>query len=614
MATSKDPILGLINYILDIKPYHSKIAEILIDFLGNDLVDVTIAESFEIAGTFVYDAHDQFSCNIGYGTLPWGEGSPVPSLINDTTITGYITGDGFSQAYPIVYINPFFDRFYIIGNHVAEFPVDSIMSIHGAPKNNGNWKVVSAQHITGEPTPPVDIIDITEIHATFDSPLHETLPIIYVDPITLEFTIAGDLEAHYGVGNSFTVTDSVNPYNGQTWQILTSTNPTFTVTAVNTVTKELTIAGNQTAYFNSPYFNIGSDFIYTLLTGQASLSWVVTTVALSGPDTVITVSDPTNILVDPNLDPNNGTLRTNYFIVQVEHVTDPTPDGVMIPSFNPFLQFPIVALTVVTDRFTVTGNETVIFGASTFFDVQGSTGNDGRWTITSVTFDGINNVTRVFGTFDEMTPLTDPVDGGVEVTEFSNWDLPQLCKTASSTTTQAFIGEYLVFELGTEISFFDFIHVPNPYATIDVPWGGDDVVPIIGGNQGTQRFFVNGDISGDLTLGNVIVVSESTGNDGVYHISAIVYNGMTLETEITVIEAIPSAVFDGSLEYSFSAVAPWDVYGYDTLTTLTETVTIVPSHNLDAGGFIDSWDYNFWDVGGWDETLPQIVFRHGPPA
>lgn len=49
MATSikvNDPVQGLISYVLDVKPYHTKIAEIIVEYIYNDNLNVTMTEVF----------------------------------------------------------------------------------------------------------------------------------------------------------------------------------------------------------------------------------------------------------------------------------------------------------------------------------------------------------------------------------------------------------------------------------------------------------------------------------------------------------------------------------------------------------------------------------------
>ena len=46
LTTRLDPVDGLINYVLFTKPYHTKILEVLVEYIHTDCVDVTIEEGF----------------------------------------------------------------------------------------------------------------------------------------------------------------------------------------------------------------------------------------------------------------------------------------------------------------------------------------------------------------------------------------------------------------------------------------------------------------------------------------------------------------------------------------------------------------------------------------
>lgn len=49
MTTNIDPVAGLVEYVQEIKPYHTKIIEVLVEYVHTDCIDVTITEDFELA-------------------------------------------------------------------------------------------------------------------------------------------------------------------------------------------------------------------------------------------------------------------------------------------------------------------------------------------------------------------------------------------------------------------------------------------------------------------------------------------------------------------------------------------------------------------------------------
>ena len=44
-----DPVSGLVAYVEEIKPFHTKIIEVLVEYIHTDCIDVTITEDFELA-------------------------------------------------------------------------------------------------------------------------------------------------------------------------------------------------------------------------------------------------------------------------------------------------------------------------------------------------------------------------------------------------------------------------------------------------------------------------------------------------------------------------------------------------------------------------------------
>lgn len=61
----RDPLQGLINYVKDVKPYHTKILDIVLEYVHNEDVDVSIVEELDIETTIIRLCND----NDGYGNI-----------------------------------------------------------------------------------------------------------------------------------------------------------------------------------------------------------------------------------------------------------------------------------------------------------------------------------------------------------------------------------------------------------------------------------------------------------------------------------------------------------------------------------------------------------------
>lgn len=46
--TELDPVQGLVEYVEDVKPYHTKIIEVLVEYVFTETVNVSITESLII--------------------------------------------------------------------------------------------------------------------------------------------------------------------------------------------------------------------------------------------------------------------------------------------------------------------------------------------------------------------------------------------------------------------------------------------------------------------------------------------------------------------------------------------------------------------------------------
>ena len=126
----------------------------------------------------------------------------------------------------------------------------------------------------------------------------------------------------------------------------------------------------------------------------------------------------------------------------------------------------------------------------------------------------------------------------------------QLIKTysfgASSVTrniTKPVSGTVLVAVAGVQTTAFT-VDTTTGIITFDTnTWTIVDV------DTGNDWIAVDGDKTGDITDGDSLEITGSTGNDGVYTIDSTTYDAGDDHTEITVTEGISDATVDGSVKY-----------------------------------------------------------------
>jgi hypothetical protein len=84
-----DPVQGLVDYIEDIKPYHSKVIEILTEYVYNEAIDVTMTDSLHLQIDMVYpgpiDFQETFDILCGFGQQPYDGFTSWPVIVKNIT-------------------------------------------------------------------------------------------------------------------------------------------------------------------------------------------------------------------------------------------------------------------------------------------------------------------------------------------------------------------------------------------------------------------------------------------------------------------------------------------------------------------------------------------------
>jgi hypothetical protein len=108
----------------------------------------------------------------------------------------------------------------------------------------------------------------------------------------------------------------------------------------------------------------------------------------------------------------------------------------------------------------------------------------------------------------------------------------------------------------------------------------ETLYPVTGGNQGSKQFTVATDVTAIFVTDAVMYVQDSTSNDGTYTVASSSFGGGT--TTITVVESIPTAVFDGDIVVRDDlATADTDYIDYQAVTDLASR-RIIMTNGLDS--------------------------------
>ena len=88
MATlnTRDPVQGLIDYVQDVKPYHTKILEVWVEYIYGDKIEATIKDEMSMVIDILFDRARKY-CDYGWDMTVWGK------MLADLHIEELIPGD-----------------------------------------------------------------------------------------------------------------------------------------------------------------------------------------------------------------------------------------------------------------------------------------------------------------------------------------------------------------------------------------------------------------------------------------------------------------------------------------------------------------------------------------
>ena len=155
-----DPVQGLVDYVLDIKPYHTKIVEVLIEYVYQENVDVIVIDETLINVDLIYPEPPftpvELSCHDGFGAIPYGGFGVYPIISPNPTISFY--------DYPAIDVST--NSFTIPGDRTGDFKPGTIINIVSYvedfnnlyqivdinPGSAGTGSFVVSDPITGSPS------------------------------------------------------------------------------------------------------------------------------------------------------------------------------------------------------------------------------------------------------------------------------------------------------------------------------------------------------------------------------------------------------------------------------------------------------------------------------
>ena len=475
-----DPVQSLVDFVQDIKPFHTKIVEILVDYIYQESVSVDVAESLK--WNIGLDLNYSYpGCPDGYGMGEW-EGVyqktldttlDIDSFLNEKTGTYVQLGQLLTtpplpempHTTNVVSISSP-DVMFVPGNQLSYFPVNRTFTISNSFSNDGTWNVVNVNYdlVTNRTRIQVEYVSnqLTLGMFAVHTPTARKKEPPYEDMGYHKnfMYVAGQLINYFGPGQTFTIHDSTHFHNG-TWSVsnihddvyfseLTVQHVTSTVpggTIFTSVSEDPTPHWSTGLYwydttlgvmkmwngnswdeitydvFISPIaplgtLNIGTIWFHTI--EELMYEYTGNSWIQMDSERYIVGTQPSaaNQLFDGPIVEN---IIPNYEITKVSELTQ-------TPISNPdFGSTEGVATTTMSNplepsaQFEVGGNQVDNFTVNNMFIVKDSEGNDGIWKIHSVSYNLVSNRTEIKALFDRMSTVDDESSGNPNDL-FITWD------------------------------------------------------------------------------------------------------------------------------------------------------------------------------------------------
>jgi len=173
-----DPVQGLIDYVEDIKPYHTKVIESLVEYVSQETVNVNLLEEYllDIAIAYSYDITNISCMDGGFGSLGFDDPDVFPVLSPDlsktlaefpafTSNSLTLLGDqrttfnpNSNLTFKIVSFTEYMiidaipstgspaitgGGFKLFGNKTSKFSVNDIFIVTGSVYNDGAYKITN---------------------------------------------------------------------------------------------------------------------------------------------------------------------------------------------------------------------------------------------------------------------------------------------------------------------------------------------------------------------------------------------------------------------------------------------------------------------------------------
>jgi len=575
-----DPVQGLIDYTNDIKPYHTKVIEAVIEYVGQETIDVSVFEDFDFTLEVLYEFDGTYICLAGgYGTPYFGD--PVNIMVSSpdvskTALDYPAIGTGF---------------FIVLGDKTTLF--DPAVNVNLSMTSSTEDKLVDVNASTGSPVAGGSFTLLGDKTTDY--------------PIALSFSVVGSA---FNDGD-YTVASTTYPVAGGATRIdVNETVPTNNVEGFASIPDSI----------NTGTFNVISSE-YTNNSGIPHTTVFITGLSLVPPTFDIDTHPNRRFisLINTQALVYDRILGYSSALRLYETSSPPMPyyvadEGVVVST--------IVGLTPTS--FSVLGD----FQSSNLFigdefEVTDSSGNNGTYTITSLVYEFSGSPVGDFVTTFGVAAVPDTnADGNLKLNIPSNvfiidsGDYTGFFTQGSrvNITSGSHVGQYTT--LNSQY-FNSKTHIRVRETLIDE--GTGQLILSTGANY----IAVDGDVTGMYGVAQQFNIVSSLKNNGSYTTSASTYDIGTNTTQISITEPFDITDASGEIHPFTSGDITHLPEGYGATVDLCELVPQALSISTILEDFKLLMGHKF-TITGTDSATNQIyiddengyvynIFTHGSP-
>lgn len=503
-----DPVQGLIDYTNDVKPYHSKVIEALIEYVATDFIDVVVLDTLAIDFELIYKFDSDLFCGDGgFGTPSFGDPLDIVVASPDVSLT--------LQEYPALSSG----FFIVLGDRRDVF--DSVTDLDLFITSRLEEKLIDVEASTGSPLSGGS------------------------------FTILNDKTTNYSIGTTFKVTGSAfndGDYTASNVTVLPigavlPSNP-VTIIEVNEI-----VTSNNVEGFVSLLDPVNSGIF-------APAAAIFEEHHLL-PHTTVFTTGISLVLPPPAVDVNQryvsfvNTQPLTYnkilgYSKALRMYVDGSPPGTFLAADEGISISDIVALTPTS--FSVLGDfrSSNIF-VGDVFSVKDSSNNNGEYAITDLEYSFHSGV-------------------GDYVTKFSVASVPDSITINGSLILQIPSNVFIIdgsdytkfFIQGARVNVTTGSHA-GTYTTLNSKYIDDKTYIRVREtliDEGTGRnilsvtfpyIAVDGDVTTIYTAGQQFNIVASDRNNGLYTTTSSVYDGLTNTTQISISEPFDDTDITGEI-------------------------------------------------------------------